>query len=431
MGSSAVPAIRRTPVAPVRRSASPRSAPQAPDRVVDLGCGDGELTATLTRRWPGAQVVGLDSSAEMLARAASRAGPQLTFRRVDVARGTGRSAGRRRGEQRVVPVGARPRRGASALDRRDGAGSLVRLPGAGQLRRPVACADARARRGRAVGVVAAGRGAAPRGRGPVTGRVRGRVPRSADGSSTPGRRPTLHLLRGPDPVLEWVRGTGLRPVLAALPADRVDAFEAEYAARLRQAYPARADGLTAVRVPAGLLRGPPARRWGGRVITGYDHVQVAIPAGSEDVARGFYGDLLAMTELAKPPVLARRGGCWFTAGDAVLHLGVEEPFAAAAKAHPAFVVTDLDDLAALLESAGLRRDVVERRDCRRPPIPHRRPVRQPPGVPGRLSRPATTESFDLRRARPPGSSESGRLVRLLRAGRCVLRWPGWRRRSGR
>ena len=88
------------------------------------------------------------------------------------------------------------------------------------------------------------------------------------------------------------------------------------------------------------------------MITGYDHVQVAIPAGSEDIARGFYGDLLAMTELAKPPVLARRGGCWFTAGDAVLHLGVEEPFAAAAKAHPAFLVTDLDDLAALLESAG-------------------------------------------------------------------------------
>jgi len=88
------------------------------------------------------------------------------------------------------------------------------------------------------------------------------------------------------------------------------------------------------------------------VITGYDHVQVAIPAGGEDVARGFYGELLAMTELTKPPVLARRGGCWFASGGAVLHLGVEQPFAAAAKAHPAFLVTDLDELAALLRGQG-------------------------------------------------------------------------------
>lgn len=85
------------------------------------------------------------------------------------------------------------------------------------------------------------------------------------------------------------------------------------------------------------------------MITGYDHVQVAIPAGSEEVARRFYGELLGMTELVKPPVLARRGGCWFTSGEAVLHLGVEDPFTPAAKAHPAFLVTDLDELAALLQ----------------------------------------------------------------------------------
>ncbi len=86
------------------------------------------------------------------------------------------------------------------------------------------------------------------------------------------------------------------------------------------------------------------------MITGYDHVQVAIPAGSEAVARTFYATLLGMTELVKPPVLARRGGCWFTAGDAVLHLGVEDPFRPAAKAHPAFLVTDLDDLAGSLQA---------------------------------------------------------------------------------
>ncbi len=88
------------------------------------------------------------------------------------------------------------------------------------------------------------------------------------------------------------------------------------------------------------------------VITGIDHVQVAIPAGAEDVARTFYGGLLGMTELAKPATLAARGGCWFTSGSAVLHLGVQEPFVPASKAHPAFLVTSLDSLFAALAAAG-------------------------------------------------------------------------------
>ena len=88
------------------------------------------------------------------------------------------------------------------------------------------------------------------------------------------------------------------------------------------------------------------------MIIGYDHIQVAIPAGGEPVARAFYGTLLGMDELAKPAVLAVRGGCWFTSGAAVLHLGVEADFSPAAKAHPAFLVADLDELAALLAANG-------------------------------------------------------------------------------
>jgi predicted enzyme related to lactoylglutathione lyase len=88
------------------------------------------------------------------------------------------------------------------------------------------------------------------------------------------------------------------------------------------------------------------------MITGYDHVQIAIPAGSEDVARRFYGALLEMTEIPKPAALAVRGGCWFRSGKAVLHLGVERPFAPARKAHPAFVVDDLDATQAALVQAG-------------------------------------------------------------------------------
>ena len=88
------------------------------------------------------------------------------------------------------------------------------------------------------------------------------------------------------------------------------------------------------------------------MITGYDHVQVAIPVGTEHAAREFYADVLGMAEVPKPPKLAARGGCWFSSGHAMLHLGVEEPFAPARKAHPAFVVTDLADLRARLEQVG-------------------------------------------------------------------------------
>lgn len=83
-----------------------------------------------------------------------------------------------------------------------------------------------------------------------------------------------------------------------------------------------------------------------------DHVQVAIPKGGEDLARSFYSDQLGMREIPKPAALAGRGGCWFRSGDAVIDLGVEEPFAPARKAHPAFLVDDLGVLQEQLVSAG-------------------------------------------------------------------------------
>jgi catechol 2,3-dioxygenase-like lactoylglutathione lyase family enzyme len=92
-------------------------------------------------------------------------------------------------------------------------------------------------------------------------------------------------------------------------------------------------------------------RW-VRVITGIDHVQLAMPRGHEEAARSFYAGLLEMTELLKPPALASRGGCWFASGAAVLHLGVQESFTPARKAHPALLVDDLDALAAALSAAG-------------------------------------------------------------------------------
>jgi catechol 2,3-dioxygenase-like lactoylglutathione lyase family enzyme len=86
---------------------------------------------------------------------------------------------------------------------------------------------------------------------------------------------------------------------------------------------------------------------------GLDHVQVAAPRGGEDEARAFYGALLGLPELDKPVALLARGGVWFAVGAQQLHVGVEEPFAPARKAHPALAVRDLDALAARLGAAGV------------------------------------------------------------------------------
>jgi len=90
-------------------------------------------------------------------------------------------------------------------------------------------------------------------------------------------------------------------------------------------------------------------------IVALDHVQVAAPAGCEEAARGFYGDLLGLEEIAKPPGLAVRGGAWFRVGIQELHVGVAERFAAATKAHPALRVSTaggLERLADRLEAGG-------------------------------------------------------------------------------
>jgi len=85
------------------------------------------------------------------------------------------------------------------------------------------------------------------------------------------------------------------------------------------------------------------------MIAGVDHVQIAAPPGAEPAARAFYGDLLGLTELAKPERLRPRGGAWFAVGDEQLHVGIEEPFAPARKAHPALAVPRAGDLRALAD----------------------------------------------------------------------------------
>jgi catechol 2,3-dioxygenase-like lactoylglutathione lyase family enzyme len=90
------------------------------------------------------------------------------------------------------------------------------------------------------------------------------------------------------------------------------------------------------------------------MLAAIDHVQLAIPSGGEAEARAYYAGILAMTEHPKPPILAARGGCWFRSedGGVEIHLGVEEPFTAARKAHPGLTVLDIDELAEVLAEHG-------------------------------------------------------------------------------
>jgi catechol 2,3-dioxygenase-like lactoylglutathione lyase family enzyme len=94
--------------------------------------------------------------------------------------------------------------------------------------------------------------------------------------------------------------------------------------------------------------------------TTIDHVQLAMPPGGEGPARRFYRDLLGMDEVAKPAELVKRGGCWFKSGEVQIHLGVEQKFHPAKKAHPALRCYDYATLVKRLHEAGV--DILEVND---------------------------------------------------------------------
>jgi catechol 2,3-dioxygenase-like lactoylglutathione lyase family enzyme len=89
------------------------------------------------------------------------------------------------------------------------------------------------------------------------------------------------------------------------------------------------------------------------LVLGLDHVQIAAPKGCEPAAREFFGNLLGLEEVEKPEPLRSRGGCWFQVATHQLHIGIEDDFRPATKAHPAFAVRDLDSLFAHLSQAGV------------------------------------------------------------------------------
>ena len=89
------------------------------------------------------------------------------------------------------------------------------------------------------------------------------------------------------------------------------------------------------------------------LVTDIDHIQIAAPKGCEPAARRFFGEILGLREIEKPEPLRSRGGCWFQIGTRQLHIGVEELFHPATKAHPAFSASDIDALHSTLRQNGI------------------------------------------------------------------------------
>jgi len=92
-----------------------------------------------------------------------------------------------------------------------------------------------------------------------------------------------------------------------------------------------------------------------------DHIQLAMPTGGEDAARAFFVDLLGMVEEAKPDPLSERGGAWFRSGGTIVHLGVEKDFKPQLKAHPAFLIGELNELASKLSDSGYPESLPDRK----------------------------------------------------------------------
>jgi trans-aconitate 2-methyltransferase len=215
----------------------------SPRTVVDLGCGEGALTASLARRWPGARVAGVDSSATMLAAAAAHAVPgQVEFTQGDVR--SWRPAGPvdvlvTNAVLQWVPGHDRLLAGWTS-HLAPGGWLAMQVPGNFGAPTHTLLADLcrSARWADQVGDV-------PRGTDSVLEPAGYFDVLTAGGLVADVWETTyLHVLTGADPVLTWVRSTQLRPVLARLGEDDAAEFTAAYAAALRAAYPVRADGTT-------------------------------------------------------------------------------------------------------------------------------------------------------------------------------------------
>ncbi|ADB34722.1 Trans-aconitate 2-methyltransferase [Kribbella flavida DSM 17836] len=216
-----------------------------PRTVVDLGCGPGTLTATLLDRWPTATIHGVDSSPEMIAAAEQlRAEPavadRLTFEVADL-----RDWSPAPGSIDVIVSNATLQWVPEQLDLlagfvrvlKPGGWLAIQIPGNGDAPSHAILREL------ASSPPYAGYAADKSLRPDVPGPADYVEALSAEGCSVDAWETTYnHLLAGENAVLEWVKGTGARPVLQSLPDDLRARFEAEYGERLAAAYPRREYG---------------------------------------------------------------------------------------------------------------------------------------------------------------------------------------------
>lgn len=214
-----------------------RIAADTPETIVDLGCGSGELTATLAERWPEALVRGLDSSPEMIAQAPREGAVEFAVLPAEEFSAEGVDVLVSNAALQWVPT-HRELIVRWAAELRPGGWLAFQVP---------ANFDAPSHR------LMRELAGSPRWRDRLEGVLRGtestappaeylELLSGCDMDVDAWRTEYLHVLQGEDPVLEWVRGTGLRPVLAALAPEDGEAFSEEYAAQLREAYPRRPHG---------------------------------------------------------------------------------------------------------------------------------------------------------------------------------------------
>ena len=209
----------------------------APASVLDLGCGSGELTATLQARWPEATVRGVDASPEMISGAAANSGVSFSVGTAQGLDATGIDVLVSNAALQWVPDHERLLKLWAGQLNPDG-WLAFQVPAnfdAPSHRLMRELADSPPWRERLGGVL--------RGADSVADPAVYLALLAGEGLRVDAwQTEYLHVLQGEDPVLEWVRGTGLRPVLAALPDDEAAVFSREYASLLREAYPASGFG---------------------------------------------------------------------------------------------------------------------------------------------------------------------------------------------
>ncbi|WP_369212066.1 trans-aconitate 2-methyltransferase [Streptomyces flavofungini] len=226
----------------------PATAAGRPPRIADLGCGPGNVTRLLAARWPDAHITGYDNSPRMLAEAAPSAGPTAGGGRLDFAHADAARWVPAPGTYDLILSNAalqwvpgHPDSFPAWIDALAPGGTFAfQVPGNFDAPSHVLMREL---------------SESARWRERLGGRLRHADAVLSPGAylerlAGPGREADVwettyqHLLPGPDPVLDWVKGTGLRPVLTALADDAAatEAFLAEYAELLRAAYPATAHG---------------------------------------------------------------------------------------------------------------------------------------------------------------------------------------------